>query len=183
MRMKMSVKQGCIQMVCVWLWCIVKRTNEHLHGPNIQLISCLETNIGLKRKAQYAQASTHYIIGESVTMISKGAAAKLPKLESLKRTIRRQRQITNNVQHQHISLEDFEISEQYQRTNKGDPFLLFDSGKQPQSLFAQVCVIHALRGEPNPFEDDYLLPSLIVLLPNKTEAYIFENVGAGKTLS
>ena len=34
----------------------------------------------------------------------------------------------------------------------------------------QLYVIHALRGGPNPLEDGHLLPSLFVLLANKTEA-------------
>ena len=42
--------------------------------------------------------------------------------------------------------------------------------KSAPALFAQVYVIHSLRGEPNPFEDGHLLPCLFPLLPNKTEA-------------
>ena len=132
--------------------------------------------------------------------VIEGAATKLPKLESLKRTIRCQRQVTNNVQPQPISLEDPEIPEQYKRTFKGDEFLIFDSGpefhrilifgthqnvemlngaqfwlddgtfKTAPALFTQLYVIHALRGGPNPLEDRHLLPSLFVLLANKTEA-------------
>ena len=112
--------------------------------------------------------------------VSVGAAAKLPKLESLKRTIRRQRQVTNNVQPQPISLEDLEISEEYKRTVKRDEFLLFYSGpefhrilifgshqnvemlkgaqfwltdgtfKTAPAIFTQLYVINALRGGPNP---------------------------------
>ena len=37
------------------------------------------------------------------------------------------------------------------------------------TLFAQVYVLHALRGGPDPIKDGHLLPSLFVLLPNKTE--------------
>ena len=37
-------------------------------------------------------------------------------------------------------------------------------------LFTQVYVIHALRGGPDLTKDGHLLPSLFVLLPNKTEA-------------
>ena len=42
--------------------------------------------------------------------------------------------------------------------------------KSAPALFAQVYVIHSLRGGPNPLEDGHLLPCLFVLLPNKTEA-------------
>ena len=165
----------------------------------MQLVNCLETKIGLKRKARDTQNSTHHIIGETVMMISEGVSVKLPKLESLKRTIRRQRQLTSSVQPQPASLEDLEIPEEYKRTNKGDLFLLFDSGPELQrilifgthqntgmleasqfwladgtfktapTLFTQIYTIHSLRGGPNPLEDGHLLPSLFVLLPNKTE--------------
>ena len=104
---------------------IVKRSNEHLHGPDVQLISCLETKAGLKRKAQETQDTTHHIIGQGVMVLTEGAAAKLPKLESLKRTIRRQRQSTTNFRPQPATLEDHQIPDEYQRTNKGDLFLLF----------------------------------------------------------
>ena len=37
-------------------------------------------------------------------------------------------------------------------------------------LFTQLYVIHALRGGPDLMKDGHLLPSIFVLLPNKTEA-------------
>ena len=111
---------------------IVKRSNEQFHGPDVQLISCLETKVGLKRKAQETQDTTHHIIGQRVMVLTEGAAAKLPKLESLKRTIRRQRQSTTNFRPKPATLEDLQIPDEYQRTNKGDLFLLFDSGPETQ---------------------------------------------------
>ena len=42
--------------------------------------------------------------------------------------------------------------------------------KTAPPLFTQVYVVHALRGGPQPMRDGHLLPSLFVLLPNKTEA-------------
>ena len=41
--------------------------------------------------------------------------------------------------------------------------------KTAPALFTKLYVIHALRGGPNPMEDGHLLPSLFVLLANKTE--------------
>ena len=70
---------------------IVKRTNEHLHAPDEQAVSCQEAKIGIKRKARETQDSSHHIVGESLVTVSEGTAAKLPKLDSLKRTIQRQR--------------------------------------------------------------------------------------------
>ena len=42
--------------------------------------------------------------------------------------------------------------------------------KTAPSLFSQVYVVHALRGGAQLMRDGHLLPSLFVLLPNKTEA-------------
>ena len=42
--------------------------------------------------------------------------------------------------------------------------------KTAPPLFTQVYVVHALRGGPQPMRDGHLLPSLFVLLSNKTEA-------------
>ncbi|KAI6651292.1 hypothetical protein LOD99_5440 [Oopsacas minuta] len=70
---------------------IVKRTSEHTHAPDEQAVSCCETKLDIKRKARESQDSAHHIVGESLQTASEGTAAKLPKLDSLKRTIQRQR--------------------------------------------------------------------------------------------
>ena len=69
---------------------IVKWTNEHLHAPDEQAVSCCETKMGIRRSSRESQDNSHHIVGRVVT-VSEGTAAKLPKLDSLKRTIQRQR--------------------------------------------------------------------------------------------
>ena len=64
---------------------IIKRTNEHLHGPDNTKVRCSKRRLE-KRKAVTQETSQH-IIGKSIMEFSKGIAAKLPKLNSLKRTI------------------------------------------------------------------------------------------------
>ena len=54
---------------------IVKRTNEHLHAPDEQAVSCCETKIGIKRRARESQDSSHHIVGESVVTVSEGTVA------------------------------------------------------------------------------------------------------------
>ena len=131
--------------------------------------------------------------------LSEGTSAKLPKLDNLKRTIQRQREKDNAAPAQPTSLEELVIPLEYTKTGKGDIFLLYDSGphlhrilifgthhniemlaasqvwladgtfKTAPALFGQVFVIHGLRGGPELIEDGHLLPSLFVLLPNKTQ--------------
>ena len=58
---------------------IVKRTNEHLHGPDMVAVCCLETKSVIKREAQQIQDSTHHIVGENLTTVTQNAAIELPK--------------------------------------------------------------------------------------------------------
>ena len=50
---------------------IVKRTNEHLHTPDEQVVSSYETKVGIKRKARETQDSSHHIVGESLETVSR----------------------------------------------------------------------------------------------------------------
>ena len=162
-------KQGNKQRV------IIKANNEHLHGPVEQEVGCRETKIGIKRKAEETWDSSHSIVGESLLTVSEGTAAKLPKLNSLKRTIQRQRERVLAVPIQPTTLEELNLPPEYQQTAKEEQFLLYDSGPEPQrilifgtqhnldmlqasqcwladgtfktapNLFAQVYVLHALH--------------------------------------
>ena len=113
---------------------IMKRINQHLHGPDMQKIFCLETKAGVKRKAAHTQDSTHHIVGESVSNITEGTAAKLPKLNSLKRTIQRERIKANFVPVQPQSLVELEIPMDYTIIAKNETFLLYDSGPEERRI-------------------------------------------------
>ena len=43
---------------------IVKRINEHLHGPDMGKVRCLETKAGIKRKAEQTQDTSQHIVAE-----------------------------------------------------------------------------------------------------------------------
>ena len=178
---------------------IVKRTNEHLHEPDEQAVTCQDVKNCVKRKASETQDSSHFIVGDSL-LISEGVSVKLPKLNSLKRTIQRQREQVLAAPAQSLTLEELILPPEYQQTAKGENFLFHDSGPGPEKilifgtqrnidmlvlsqywlvdgtfktapdLFSQVYVIHGLRGGPNPIQHGHLLPSLFVLLPNKSQA-------------
>ena len=88
---------------------------------------CQETKIGIKRKARDSQDSSHQIVGESLLTVSECTAAKLPKLDSLKRTIQHQRVQQLAAPVQPTSLEQLAIPTEYQQTAKREQFLLYDS--------------------------------------------------------
>ena len=182
---------------------IVKRTSEHLHEPDEQQIDCIALKAGVKRKARDTNDNTDHVIGHSLDTATKSTVIQLPKLDSLKRTIRCERQTIDAAPVQPESLDELVIPLEYQMTAKGENFLLYDSGPDTQrmitfgtqgnvemlnashirltdgtfktapSLFFKVYTIYGLRGGPNPLQDGHLLPSLFVLLLNKTEATYF----------
>ena len=49
---------------------IIKRTNEHLHAPDEQAVSCCEVKVGMKRKARDSQDSSHHIVGEGLQTVT-----------------------------------------------------------------------------------------------------------------
>ena len=70
---------------------VPKRANYHTHAPDEQDLSCSETKAGIKKKARESLDSSHHIVGEGLQVISEGTDTKLPKLDSLKWTIQRER--------------------------------------------------------------------------------------------
>lgn len=62
-------------------------------------------------------------------------AARLPKTASLTRTIQRARSVENLVFNNPTSLADLEIPEPFKLTQKGEMFLLHDSGGQDSERF------------------------------------------------
>ena len=154
-------------------------------------VYCLETKSGIKRRAQQTQDSTHHIVGEN-----KATVTKLPKIDSLKRTIWLQRQIINHAYPQPLTLADLVLPLEYQQTTKSDQFKLYDSSQEHSNRFiifgthqniemlrnsqiwllmarsnqhlpsfAQVYVIHSLRGGANPLGKEPLITLLVCFTP------------------
>ena len=105
---------------------------EHLHEPDQQLIECIALKAGVKRKARDTNDTTHHIIGHSLDPATESSVIKLPKLDSMKRTIRRERHIIDAAPGQLESLDV--IPQEYQITAKGENFLLYDSGTNTQRM-------------------------------------------------
>ena len=72
---------------------IVKSIGEHLHSPDILAVNCFEVKDIMKHKARQGHNTTYHILGEELEIIFSPTAAKLPNLDSIKRTIRRERHV------------------------------------------------------------------------------------------
>ena len=92
---------------------IVNRTSEHLHAPDVQAVICQETKVGIKRKARDSQDTSHQIVSASLVTVSEGTAVKMPRLDSLKRTIQRQRVRHLAAPAQPTSLEQLVLPAEY----------------------------------------------------------------------
>ena len=89
---------------------------------------CSKVKTEIKGRASGTQDSTHNIITTSLRDIREQSAIYLPKLDSLKQTIRRARKRSLNVPPEPESFKSPVIPEGYKKTNKGDNFLQYDSG-------------------------------------------------------
>ena len=107
---------------------VVSRSNEHNHESNYATFHCSKMKTGMKRKAAETQEGTHSILTNSLSQLPEASAVKLPRLESLKQTVRRERKRTANVPPEPSSLNSLEIPDTYKITDKGQHFLLYDSG-------------------------------------------------------
>ena len=107
---------------------VVSRNNEHNHESNSANFHCSKLKAGIKRSASETQVGTHSIIANSSSLLEEASAVKLPKLNSLKQTVRRERKRVANVPPEPSSLSSLEFPNIYMRTDKGLRFLLYDSG-------------------------------------------------------
>ena len=111
---------------------IIKRTNEHLHDADKTHVRNLEVKVEIKRRAIESNDPIHHIVGDELEDAATETVIKLPKIDSIKRTFRRERQIINALPAQPECLEELIIPPEYAFTAKGENFLLYDSRVDPQ---------------------------------------------------
>lgn len=131
---------------------IVEQQYEHTHAGDHARVEALKVRIALKRSALETEQSAAEIIAENISSISDATVSKLPKLATISRTIRKQRQAcgmlpkpakTNNRTDCNTSpikivadcLANLVIPKEFQETLRGDNFLLYDSHQQNSRIF------------------------------------------------
>ena len=142
---------------------IIKRTSEHLHGEDQQQVDCITLKAGMKRKARDTHDSTHHIISDALEVVTVPSFIKLPKLESSKRTVRRETIDAAPVQPD--SLQELVISPEYQTAAKGENFLLkIPPSPQRILIFGTLCNVEMLNASLTWLADGTFKPLLLSFL-------------------
>ena len=171
---------------------IIKSTS-HNHVPDPAKIQARAVINQIKDRAKSTQEATHQIVAISTSSLSSAVCGQLPTVPLIKRTIQRARQHNNLPLTNPTSLTELEFPEPFTQTINGHPFLLYDSGpsnnrillfstqrnldlmtqcnhwyadgtfKSAPQLFTQIYTIHAMKY-------DNVIPTIFVLMPNKTQS-------------
>lgn len=171
---------------------IVKHTNMHNHIADAGHVEAQKVVSDIRNAAVVSCDTPNYIVASISGRINQSVAAKLPSVPNLKRVIVNARAKQNSGPVQPVSRRDIVFPEEFTRTEKGEPFLLFDSGPEDDRmlifataqnlqilrssnhwhgdgtfktvplLFEQLYTIHALR-------ENKSIPLVYILLANKTQ--------------
>lgn len=174
-----------------------ERIGEHDHGPSGERTEMLKVRCEMRRLAQETNEPPQGILGATCQALPAGAAAQMPSLRHVRRTLRRHRQRVANPYPVPLTRRDFDVPHEFSITAIGAPFLLHDSGRDdPQRIlvFGSEAMLERLsaaqhwfadgtfKPAPNIFFQLYTLhflqegavyPAVYALLPNKRqETYV-----------
>ena len=107
---------------------IVGILHDHTHAPNEAKITAARTLQKMKEKANKTEETTQQIVSEECALIDEETIANLPPVHHIKRNIRRQRQCSSHSQPLPLDAQELVLTDEYTKTQKGDDFLLYDSG-------------------------------------------------------
>ena len=107
---------------------LVGEINEHTYPPSQDQIEVTKVKASTKRRSQATHDTPRQILGAALQNISETAAANLPQINNLKRTIHSQRK-DSDLPPTLLLKEDIPVlPERYQVKKAGEQFLIFDSG-------------------------------------------------------
>ena len=174
---------------------IVDRVNAHTHAPSGTQAEVQKVRVAIKRRAETTLDAPHRIISDGFAQASEAVAVNLPCLNNVRRAVRRYRADNaalpaNPADRAGIPA----IPHNYSVTNRGDRFLLHDSGVGDAErilLFGTDDALALMRQSDHWFGDGTfsvsplvffqlytihsicegkVIPCLYALLPNKTGA-------------
>ena len=134
----------------------LNQLNEHTHPPSQTRVEAAKIKARIKNRAGNTNDTSQQILGAELRNVSEATAVALPSLSNMRRNIRRQRD-DHNMPAVPQQREDIPVlPNNYQITNRGDRFLLFDSGVGDVNrliLFATNDAIRLLATNPHWFMD------------------------------
>lgn len=171
----------------------VQQVNEHTHPPSQVKCEVAKVTASVKLRAETSNDTSRQILAGELIGISESASVNLPSMNAMRRNIRAARQ-DRNIPPQPVNIVAIpDIPQEYQITENGEQFLLFDSGSgDPERIiiFASPLGINQLATSEHWFADGTfkvcpevfyqlytvhaeqggrIFPCVFALLPNKTE--------------
>ena len=171
----------------------VELKHDHNHAGDAAAIEVREVHCTLRKRGVDTRDAPKFILAESISSCSQAALSQLPPSINLKRTVRTSRRKVGPRFKDPVLREDITLHATYTQTKRGEPFLLYNSGKVADRIiifgtlsqlevlartphwfidgtfkhcprtFQQILTIHGLR-------NDRCLPFIFALLPNKAES-------------
>ena len=108
---------------------LVQQTGEHEHIPNSEKTAVKKIRVSMKRVAQVSNATTNNIIAANIAGAPVGVSAKVGKIQTVRRAVRRQRAAVMGypaIPHGIL----FDIPESFNRSITGEPFIQFDNERE-----------------------------------------------------
>ena len=107
----------------------VESVNDHSHAPSQTQCEVATFKSGIKRRAETTNDTAQQVLTGEMAGISPAAAANLPQLGNIRRTIRSQRQINENLPPLPATRAAMPVlPAEFQTTLSSQQFLLYDSG-------------------------------------------------------
>ena len=134
----------------------LNQLNEHTHPPSQTRVEATKIKARIKDRAANTNDTSQQILGAELQNVSEAIAVALPSLNIMRRNICRQRDDHNMPAVPQRRKDIPVLPNNYQVTNRGDRFLLFDSGVGDVNLliiFATNDAIPLFGTSPNWFMD------------------------------
>ena len=172
---------------------IIDRVNDHTHAPNQTKVEVVKARNVMKRRAETSVDAPQRIISEGLAQVSPAVAVNLPRIENIRRTIRRYRENNPDLPANPQNRAQIPVlPNELQTTTDGNNFLLYDSGVGDANriiMFATDQTLDLLRQSDHWFGDGTfsvspsiffqvytihaicngkVMPCIFSLLPNKT---------------
>ena len=176
------------------LYVFIESINEHSHPPTQTQCEVAAVKSAIKRRAETSNETTQQVLAGELVGVSDAAAANLPPLHHIRRTIRLQRQNNENLPPLPPRRDAIPIlPQEFQTTHSGQQFLLYDSGVADANrifIFGSPDAVSLLEQSAHWFCDGTfkvvpeifyqlytvhakvgtnIFPCLYALLPNKTQ--------------